>query len=138
MSNYLTFFFVLVILVFSVGCWHFLVRPLPKKTSTGVITSRAFQPAEQVEKLIPRTNRSLEEQPREIKYSLPDRYTFGIRLDHNQADISYTVAVVGMEKVQIGQRVQVDYLERYIPFVGRKIFVKSVTPLPVASENPEK
>src|SRR5262249_38704200 len=128
----------LIFLVVAMGSWYFLARPLPQKTSTGVITSRAFQPAEQVKKLIPRTNRSLEEQPREIKHSLPDRYTFAIRLDQDQADIRYTVAVVGMEKVQIGQQVQVVYLERHIPFVGRKIFVKSMTPLPAASDNSGK
>lgn len=128
----------IVVILLAGAIWYFLVRPLPEKISTGTITTRAFQPAERVEKVIPRANRSLEEPPREIKYNLPDRYTFGIRLDHDQADISYTVAMAGMEKVQSGQRVQVIYLERRIPFVGRKIFVKSMKLLPTTSDDSAK
>jgi len=43
-----------------------------------------------------------------------------------------------MEKVKSGQRVQVVYLERRIPFVGRKIFVKSMKLLPAAADDSAK
>lgn len=121
-------FLAVILTLFAVIAWYFLVRPVPDQTTVATIISRTFQPTEQVEKKIPRTSRSFEEPPREISYSLPDRYLFSLRLDDG-TEAGFTAPALGMENVQAGQRVRVVYLERRIPFFGRRVFVKEMKPL---------
>ncbi|HWQ33700.1 MAG TPA: hypothetical protein VNQ79_12675 [Blastocatellia bacterium] len=115
----------MIVFLFAIAAWYFLVRPVPEQTTVATIISRTFQPAEKVEKKIPRTSRSFEEPPREISYSLPDRYLFRFRMDDG-TEAGFTAPALGMENVQAGQRVRVVYLERRIPFFGRRIFVKEM------------
>src|SRR5579871_1804798 len=63
------------------GLWYVFVRPVPEKAGTGIITGRDFLPAETVERSVARTTRSLEYTPQEIRYTLPDRHVYRIRLD---------------------------------------------------------
>ena len=118
---------ILALLVFTIAgaAWYFLVRPVPEKTTTATIITRTFQSAETVEKKMARTSRSLEEPPREITYTLPDRYVFSLRLEDG-TEVGYTAPALGLEQVQAGQRVQVVYLERNIPFFGRRVFIKTM------------
>lgn len=119
-------FVALALVLFAGTAWYFLVRPVPEKIIAATITDRIFQPAEQVEKQIPRAARPLEDAPREIKYTLPDRYLFSLRLEDG-TEVGYAAPAFGMEKAQAGQRVRVVYLERRIPFFGRRIWVKEMT-----------
>lgn len=112
-------------ILFAGLAWYFLVRPVPDQTTVATIISRTFQPAEKVEKKIPRTSRSFEEPPREISYSLPDRYLFRLRLDDG-TEAGFTAPAHGLEYFQAGQRVRVVYLARWIPFFGRRVFVKEM------------
>ena len=126
----------MIALTFSIGVWFVLVRPVAEQSATGTITSRAFLPAETVRKVIPRTDRSLEDLPREIKYALPDRYLFSIRLDGRNADARFSAIAAATENIHIGQQVRLTYYERYIPFVWTRIYVKEMAPLTDPRQRP--
>ena len=129
MSPYIAIPLALILAIIAGVIWYALVRPVPEKSGTGVITNRTFRAAERVERSIPRTTRSLERYPQEIKYKLPDRYVLDIRLEKEKTVIRFWVPALPSQNVEIGQRVNVVYLKRSIPFIWEKIFVKQVTPL---------
>ena len=130
LSTKLLFFLALFSALIAGGIWIILVRPVPEKKGTGTITGRIFVKAETVEKSIPRVGRSLEDQPRDIRYNLPDRYRFSIRLDDSGKEVHFIApALLPTERIEIGQHVRVVYFERYIPFWGSRIYVKEMTPL---------
>ena len=120
----------LLALIAAILIWYVLVRPVQEKATTGQIVGRAFRSKETVEKTVPRTSRSLEHYPKETKYTLPDRYIYTIRLDEEGSEVRYSMPALEHLKLENGQKVKVVYLERSIPFIWKKIFVKEITPLP--------
>jgi hypothetical protein len=119
----------LILLIFAGTIWYVLVRPVPEKSGIGVITNRIFQAAEEVVESVPRTTRSLDQYPKETRYTLPDRYNLEIRLENENAIVHFWVPALPSQNIEIGQNVNVVYLERGIPFVWGKIFVKKIAPL---------
>jgi hypothetical protein len=117
-----------VFLVAAGVSWYFLVRPVPEKTATGAIAERTFQAAELVERSVPRTTRSLEYTPQEIRYSLPDRHIYRVRLDHDGTEVYFTAPATALPPLDVGRAVRLVYVERYIPLLGRRIFVKEMAP----------
>src|SRR5262245_39032479 len=86
----------LLFLVVAGAIWYVLVRPVPEKTTTGVITDRTFQAAQTVQRSIPRVMRSLEYYPQEIKYTVPDRHLYRIRLHGNGTEVCFTAPATGV------------------------------------------
>ena len=119
----------LIMLLVAVSIWYIYLRPVPEKQGTGVITSFQFLPAETVERSVPRLMRSLEYMPRHTRYSLPDRYVYQIGLEPQGIEAMYTVPTPNSPEFEVGQRVKLVYQERYIPFRGRRVFVKEMSPL---------
>jgi hypothetical protein len=115
-----------IALAFAGLAWFILVRPVPERTARGTIMGRHFLPAERVEKSIPRTTRSLEAYPRRIEYNLPDRNLFDIRLDGSGAVVRYAADANATRDVEVGRPVRVVYIERIIPLVGKRIYVKEL------------
>ncbi len=118
----------LIFLLAAGVIWYVLVRPVPDKTGTGVITGRTFQPAEAVDRSVPRTVRSLEYMPQHIRYQVPDRHIYRIRLDADGGEVYFTAPATALPPCGVGQAVRVVYAERSIPLVGRRRFVKEMTP----------
>lgn len=106
------------------GLWYYYVRPVPDAMGTGIITGKTFYPAERVEKSVPRTTRSLEQTPYELKYDLPDRYAFRIRLDGKDFSVVYTAPALESQGIDIGTRVTVVYEERSLPLTQPRFLVK--------------
>ncbi len=118
----------LVLLAAAAAIWYVLVRPVPERAATGVITGRDFRPAERVRRSVARTTRSPEYATKEILYSLPDRYVYRIRLGGDGSDVYFTAPAAGLPPVEVGRAVRVVYTERAIPLLGRRRFVKEMTP----------
>jgi hypothetical protein len=127
-SPYIALPLALILALFAGVIWYGLVRPVPEKSGGAIIINRTFQAAEKVERSASRTTRSLDRYPQELKYMLPDRYVLDIRLDNKNTIVRFWEPALPLQNVEIGQHVNVVYLERGIPFIWKKIFVKQVTP----------
>ena len=112
------------------GMWFFYVRPVPEIIGLGVITGKTFYAAERIEKSVPRTTRSIEQTPYEIKYDLPDRYAFRVRLENKDVSVVYTAPALGSEKIEIGSKVKLIYEERSMPFAPMRYIVKAMEKVP--------
>lgn len=129
MSAYIALPLALILVIFAGVVWYALVRPVAEKSGTGIITDRTFRAAERVERSTPQTIRSLDRYPQELKYRLPDRYVLDIRLENKNRIVRFWVPALPSQSVEIGQRVNVVYLERRIPFLWEKIYVKQINNL---------
>lgn len=107
--------------------WYVLVRPTPEKTAVGVIADRTFREEERVEKSVPQTGRSVETGPRRTAYTRPDRHVYTITIDGYDTPAHFAVQHIGEPEFEVGQRVHVRFLERRIPFVGRRLYVQEMT-----------
>ncbi len=116
-----------VFLIAAALIWYVLVRPVPEKTATGVIIGKQFQPAENVERSVPRTTRGLDRYPQVIKYNLPDRYLLDIRIDQVNTVVQFAYPALPNQNYEIGQHVNVTYLERGIPHLWKRIYVKDIS-----------
>jgi hypothetical protein len=117
----------LIFFVAAGAIWYVFVRPVPLKTATGIITDCNFRAAETVQRSIPRTIRSLEYTPQDIHYTVPDRHVYRIRLDGNDTEVYFTAAASNLPPLDVGRAVRLVYIERYIPLIGRRAYVKEMT-----------
>lgn len=113
----------------AVAIWYVLVRPVPEQTAVGVVVDRSFQEAERVEKSAPHTGRVVETGPRQTAYTLPDRHVYTIRLDGYVVPARYALTHAGEPAFEVGDRVQVHFRARHIPFVGQRLYVQEVSGL---------
>ena len=120
---------VVIALAAAILIWYALVRPVPETISSGVITDRTFRSEQIVEKSVPRSFRNIEHYPLHKKYTLPDRCVYQIRLEDKRMEVSFSMPAFEGQELAVGQRVQVVYIERSIPFLWEKIYVKSIDPL---------
>jgi hypothetical protein len=130
LSPYIAIPVLVIALLVAISIWYVLVRPVPEKWAKGVIVGQTFRSEETVEKSVPRTSRSLEHYSKETKYTLPDRFIYSIRLDNEETEVRYSMPALGNLKLENGQRVKVVYLERSIPFIWKKFYVKEMTLIP--------
>ena len=114
--------------LFAAGAiWYFLVRPVPEKTGIGIIAGRSFKGAERVEKATPRTGHTIEAGPRTTAYTLSDRHIYEVQLEVDGATTRFSMpAAPGVAPFEVGQQVQVMYLERQIPFAGKRIYIQDM------------
>lgn len=117
----------LAFLVVAGAIWYVLVRPVPERTGTGVITACTFQAAQVVERSVPRTVRSLEYTPQNSRHTLPDRHVYRIRLDGDGREVVFTSPAVALPPLEVGCPVRLVFIERHIPLVGARVFVKEMT-----------
>lgn len=107
--------------------WYMLIRRVPEQTAVGTIAGQSFAESERVEKLVPQTGRAVETGPRRTAYTLPDRHVYTLQLDGREAPIQHSIQSIGKPQFEIGQRVEVLYQERYIPFLGSRVYVRDIS-----------
>lgn len=106
--------------IVAVGIWFVFLRPVPQQKATGTVTHKIFKPAGEhwqypvgLERgfLLP------------TKIPIAESYIFGIQIDGSGEVVGYALNTVASKEFEVGKRVQIEYQERGIPLLWRRLYV---------------
>jgi len=115
----LALFFAIV----AAGIWCVFLRRTPTHSATGRVTGKSFKPAGEYWQP-PSGERSGFWTPTRIP--IAECYVFEIQLDDRPMKVVYSVNTVAAREFDVGQRVVIEYVERGIPFVWKRIYVSTM------------
>ena len=104
--------------------WLVFLRPVDRKTAQGVITYKIFKPAGQYIQY-PVGMRSAFFAPSRIPVA--ECYVFAVRVDSLAGDVGYALNTVAAQEYEVGQTVKIQYEERSLPPVWRRIYVTNMS-----------
>lgn len=107
-------------LVLALGIWVVFLRPAPLRTATGTIQSKTFQPAGAYVQYQPGTRQGFYT-PTTIPTS--EHFVIGIRVPGQPTELRYAANPTEASGLEIGQQVRVDYQERGVPPLWRRVYV---------------
>jgi hypothetical protein len=110
--------------VFLFSCTP-LLRASAAKTTIGIITNKTFKPASTYWQY-PSGIRSGFWGPNEIP--IAEAVVFKIRVEGLPVELRYPLNTVAARQYDVGQRVQIEYVERAIPLIWRHIYVTDMKP----------
>jgi hypothetical protein len=111
--------------VFALGIWYVFVRPVPRQSADGVITQKTFKPASTYWQQ-PTGNRTNFWTP--VGIPIAECYVFSIRLDDRPVEAIFSLNTTAAESFETGQRVSIDFEERGIPLVWKRVYVVEMKP----------
>jgi len=114
------FTFAAIFAVFAGGMWLVFLRPVERRTAQGTITHKIFKPAGQYVQY-PVGMRDSFYSPSTIP--IAECYVFAIHLDQPPLDVGYALNSIASRDFEVGQKVNLVYQERSVPFMGRRIYV---------------
>jgi len=109
---------------------YLLSRPAVQKTAKGVVVSKEFQAAH-----VEKENRfsswrsiaQLQSGPTETSVQKPDRYILTIEFqDGTKRQATYPTLKDRGEKINVGQELDLVYVERHIPFIINSLIIISI------------
>jgi len=118
-SGFLT---VVALLAFAV-----FLRPVETKTSTGAITGKLFQPGTTYTQSHASGDRGFQSS---TSIPIAESYLFYIRIDGIAAPGRISLNTIASKNFQVGQRVRVEYEERGIPLIWKRLYVNAMEGLP--------
>ena len=121
---YVLFGFAAVCALFSLAVWYAFLRPVEQKSARGVVTGKRFKPAGEYVQY-PGGARDGFYPPNRIP--IAECYVLTIHVDELHADLGYAVNTLAAEVYQVGEAVNVQYVERSLPLVWRRIYLTQVT-----------
>jgi hypothetical protein len=121
---YILLSFAAVCAVFALLMWFVFLRPATTKAAQGVITYKVLKPAGQYVQYPTFTSGSFYT-PNIIPTS--ECYVFVIQVDQLSASLAYSLNTVASERFDVGQKVNIQYQERGLPGILRRIYVTSMS-----------
>jgi hypothetical protein len=103
--------------------WFTFLRPVPVQTALGVIRSKSFKPAGEYWQQ-PAGNREGFWIPTRIP--IVECYVFGILVEGQTGEARVSLNTIASQAFNVGQRVQIEYVERGLPRVWRRISVMRI------------
>jgi hypothetical protein len=103
--------------------WFVFLRPVERKTAQGVITHKILKPAGQYVQY-PAGMRTAFFAPSRIP--IAECYVFTIQVDDLAADVAVALNTLAAEEYEVGQRVKIQYQERSLPGIWRRVYVMQV------------
>ncbi len=100
--------------------WLVFLRPVERKTAHGVITHKILKPAGQYIQY-PVGMRDSFYSPDIIPVS--ECYVFAIHVDQPALDVGYALNSIAARDFEVGQKVNLEYQERSIPLLWKRIYV---------------
>jgi hypothetical protein len=103
-----------------VAIWAMFLRPIPEQRAFGSITRKTFKPAGtywQYPVSLDRGFRTATPIP------IAEADVFELAIDGFEGPVFFSVNVVASKAFMVGQRIQIHYRERAIPFVGKRVYV---------------
>jgi len=120
LSKLVLFAFAAIFAVLAIGMWVVFLRPVERRTAQGTITHKIFKPAGQYVQY-PIGLRDSFYSPSTVP--IAECYVFAIHLDQPSLDVGYVLNTVASGDFEVGQKVNLVYQERSVPFMGRRIYV---------------
>ena len=109
-----------IALVFAGAMSYTYLRPRPTLTASGVITSRSFQPAHTINRFQGGARREVWTQQ---NVRMPDMYVFEVRIEGHPDTMKFAMPATTGSRFTVGQQVQIQYVERGVPFLRPKSHV---------------
>jgi hypothetical protein len=106
--------------VVALMVWWVFLRQVERKTAAGVIAQKTFKPAGSYWQY-PTGNRTNFWTPTRIP--IAESYVFAIRLEGHAAEAWFALNTTAAARFEVGQRVQIEYEERALPPVWRRVYV---------------
>lgn len=119
---------ILVALLFALIAgllWFAFLRPVPVQTALGVIRSKSYKPAGEYWQQ-PVGNREGFWTPTRIP--IAECYVFGILVEGRPGEARIARNTVEARAFNVGQRVQIEYVERGLPPIWKRIYVSDMKP----------
>ena len=104
--------------------WLVFLRPAATKAAQGVITYKVLKPAGQYVQYPTFTGGSFYT-PNIIP--IAECYVFVIQVDPLAASLGYSLNTVASARFEVGQKVNIQYQERGLPGIWRRIYVTSMS-----------
>jgi hypothetical protein len=104
----------------SVLIWFVFLRPVPKRSTVGVIRNKQFKPAGEYSQQ-PAGDRSGFRLPTRIP--IAECYVFEIQVEGWPAAAHTSLNTVAAREFEVGQKVNIEYQERGIPFLWKRVYV---------------
>ena len=120
LPKYLLLGFAAIFGALALLMWFVFLRPVERKTAHGVITNKIFKPAGQYVQY-PVGLRSAFFAPSRIP--IAECYVFTIQVDELAADVGVALNTLAAEGYDVGQRVKIEYQERSLPGIWRRVYV---------------
>jgi hypothetical protein len=114
---------IVVALVFALIAgliWFAFLRPTPVQTAVGVIRSKSFKPAGEYWQQAVGNRDGFWTATR---VSIAECYIFGIQVDGRVGEARVSLNTVESQAFDIGQRVQIEYVERGLPLIWKRVYV---------------
>jgi hypothetical protein len=114
---------IVVALVFALIAgliWFTFLRPVPVQTAVGIIRSKSFKPAGEYWQQ-PVGNRDGFWTATRIP--IAECYIFGIQVDGRAGEARASLNIVTAQAFNVGQRVQIEYVERGLPLIWKRVYV---------------
>jgi hypothetical protein len=112
--------FAAVCAVVALLLWLVFLRPADRKVGQGAITRKIFKPAGEYVQY-PSGMRDAFLAPARIPTG--ECYIFAVRVDGLSADAGVALNTLAAEEYEVGQRVSIEYQERGLPGVWKKVYV---------------
>jgi hypothetical protein len=119
-----TMFIIAIFFAFvSCGIWLVFLRPVPLQKAIGTVTNKLFKPAGEHWQYPVGLNRGF---LLPNKIPIAESYIFGIQIDKSGEVVGYALNTVASKEFEVGIRVQIEFQERGIPVLWRRIYVKDI------------
>jgi hypothetical protein len=109
----------------TLGIWWVFLRPVERKTALGVITEKTHK-GPSVTWQQPTGIRTNFWMPTRIP--LAECYIFSIRLEGMPVAAIFSLNTTAAEQFNVGQSVAIDYEERGIPLIWKRVYVLDMKP----------
>jgi hypothetical protein len=100
--------------------WFTFLRPVPVRMAVGVVRSKSFKPAGEYWQQ-PVGNRDGFWTASRIP--IAECYIFGIQVDGRVGEARVSLNTVESQAFDIGQRVQIEYVERGLPLIWKRVYI---------------
>jgi hypothetical protein len=113
----------LIFAFLAVGTYIMLLGPVAARTALGTITRKKFKPAGTYWQYPVGADRSLRTA---TEIPIAEAYVFEIAADGLQSPLFFSLNVVASREFEVGQRVQIVYRRRGLPFIWSRLFVEKM------------
>ena len=116
-------FLLVVAIVFAISAvaiWAVFLKPVPVQTGLGTITKKTFKPAGTYWQYPAGLNRGFQ---MGTQIPIAEAYVFEFKMDRFEGPVFYSLNTGASKGCDVGQKVQIKYRERVIPFVMRRLYV---------------
>lgn len=108
----------------AVAIWAVLLRPVPTRTASGTIKQKTFKPAGTYWQYPAGSDRGFRTA---TPIPIAEAYVFEIATDAFDGPVFYSLNTIASRDFSQGQKVNISYRERGIPFLWKRLYVGDMT-----------